>query len=90
MAFSAGWEYSGTLAEAGNTDSGSLWEYPVLAKLPQAKAAEDGKILFEYNDQEVGVSSTAERDHVLLTGWWLPTINQLVISKVHDGQGTTQ
>lgn len=63
-----GWEYHGTLVEAENTDDGTLWEYPVLAKLPQAETGDDGQIKFEYGQQEVGVSSTADRDHVFLTG----------------------
>lgn len=67
----AGWKYHGTLVEAGNTDNGTLWEYPVLAKLPQAKTDENGRILFEYGDQEVGVSSTADKDHVFLTGQFI-------------------
>lgn len=54
--------------EADTTETGNLWEYPLLAKLPQAKRGDDGQILFDYTDQQVGVSSKAERDHVFLTG----------------------
>ena len=64
----AGWVYQGTLVEADNTDNGCLWEYPVLAKLPQSSAGTHGEIKFDYGQQEVGVSSSADLDHVFLTG----------------------
>ena len=64
----AGWKYQGTLCEADNTDTGCLWEYPVLAKLPEASTSEEGDVVFDYRDQEVASSSAAERDYVFLTG----------------------
>ena len=68
VALHAGWKFTGTLVEADNTETGCLWEYPLLLKLPEARKGDDGQIHFDYNDQEVGKSSSAERDHVFLTG----------------------
>ncbi len=64
----AGWEFTGTLCGAKDTDHGCLWEYPNLLKLPQATMAGDGTVAFNYENQEVGVASEATRDHVLLFG----------------------
>ena len=68
MDCTVGWTYEGVLCSAGNTEHGCLWEYPVLAKLPEVQRTKDGKVDFVYGDQEVAKSSTATLDHVLLAG----------------------
>ena len=64
----SGWEYEGVLCTLGKGKHGCLWEYPILAKLPQGRKTEAGKAEFAYEDQEVAKSSSAKRDHVFLTG----------------------
>lgn len=44
-----------------------MWEYPVLAKLPEARQEEDGTIDFDSAEMD-STSDTREKPYVFLTG----------------------